>query len=165
MFRHYTLIVTGLFVVVGASFAAEKFQLTAAELKDQQSSMMLAKLACTQKITNGLVTKDFDEISEAAKELVRICVATEWAAHSDQIYAHHRVEMQKQAEKLEQMAREKNLEGAAFVYMNSLTTCINCHGYCRDVLRIADAPEQSQVVPIPTNEVEVRLPREVPFRR
>lgn len=165
MLRHFPLIVTGLFVVAGASFAAEKLRMTAAELEDHQSSMMLAKLASSQKITNGLVTKDFEEISQGAKELVRICVATEWAAHKDQIYAHHRIEMQKQAEKLEQMARQKNLEGAAFVYMNSLTTCINCHEYCRDVLRIADDPKKSRVVPIPTHDVEVRLPMDVPVLR
>jgi hypothetical protein len=159
-------VLTGLFAVAAASLAAEKLNYSVEEKAEQQSALMLAKLASTQKITNGLVSKDFEEISRGAKELVKICQATEWAGHQDQIYAHHRIEMQKHAEKLEQLARQRNLEGAAFVYMNSLTSCINCHEYCRDVLRIADDSESHfKVVPIPTREPEALSPDRTPIRR
>lgn len=165
MIRPFMLIVSGFFIVSAASLAAEKLNYSAVEKAEQQSALMLAKLSSTQKITNGLVSKNFEEIQSGAKELVKICQATEWAGRKDQIYAHHRIEMQKHAEKLEQLAQQKNLEGAAFVYMNSLTSCINCHEYCRDVLRIADDPEQFRVVPIPTSETEARLPDSAPLIR
>lgn len=122
---------------------------------EQQAALMLAKLACSQKITNGLVTKDFEEIQRGATELDRICNATAWASHSDPIYAHHRTELRRQSQKLAKMAHEENLDGAAFTYMQSLTTCISCHEYCRDVLRIADESKINlKAVPIPTNTSE-----------
>ncbi len=132
---------------------------------EQQAALMLAKLASSQKITAGLVTKDFEQIRRGAGELSRICDATEWAARSDQIYAHHRTELRRQTQKLMKMADERNLDGAAFTYMHALTTCISCHEYCRDVLKIADDHEPLQVVPIPVNEGEAARLKERPMRR
>jgi len=127
---------------------------------------MLAKLASSQKIVSGLVSKDFPEIRKGAEELSRICEATEWAAEHDQIYAHHRTELKRQSQKLIKMATEQNLDGAAYTYMHALTTCISCHEYCRDVLKIADGPDTfEKVVPIPvTEDMPMRLD-DRPMRR
>ncbi|MCA8982557.1 MAG: hypothetical protein R3C12_05695 [Planctomycetaceae bacterium] len=164
--RSCVFVLVGLLAVAFASLAEDKLDYSVKEKTEQQSSLMLAKLACTQQITNGLVSRDFTEVSEGARELVKICQATEWAARKDQIYAHHRTEMQKHAEKLDQLAKQRNLEGAAFVYMNSLTSCINCHEYCRDVLRITDDREsQLDVVPTPTSEPAAQSSDSVPVRR
>lgn len=131
-----------------------------------QSALMLAKLASSQRIVAGLVSKDFPEIRQGAEELNRICEATEWEAEHDQIYAHHRTELKRQSHKLVQMANEQNLDGAAYTYMHTLTTCISCHEYCRDVLKIADEPTTiERVVPIPvTEETPMRLD-DRPMRR
>lgn len=127
----------------------------------QQSShgpLMLAKLSASQRIVGGLVSEDFAEIRRGAADLRQICEATAWKGHSDQIYAHHRTELRRQTEKLIKMAGEKNLDGAAFSYMQSLTTCISCHQYCRDVLHIADElPMPGRVVPIPV-DIDAQLP-------
>jgi hypothetical protein len=48
--------------------------------------------------------------------------------------------------------------------MHSLTTCISCHQYCRDVLKIATADDMDKVVPIPVTEDEPRF-NERPVRR
>lgn len=140
----------------------------------RQAGLMLAKLASSQKIVDGLVLKDFNQIRRGAGELQRICEATEWAARSDPAYSHHRTELRRQAQKLSKMADQGNLDGAAFVYMHSLTTCIGCHEHCRDVLRIADerSPEH-RLVPIPVDDHpipgdgngEASLPSSQPIRR
>lgn len=131
---------------------------------DQQAALMRAKLASTQRIVDGLVSKDFTDISKGAEELIRICKATEWESHSDDVYAHHRRELIRQAEKMIHSAGRENLDGAAYSYIHALTTCISCHDYCRDVLKIAD-DNPRRVVPIPTT-VEVDAPaRERPVRR
>ncbi len=70
--------------------------------------------------------------------MVRICDATQWESNADDTYIQYRAELRRQASRLAQLAGEQNLEGAAFVYMHSVSTCISCHQHCRDVLRIAD---------------------------
>ncbi|MDP1798374.1 MAG: hypothetical protein Q8K78_12860 [Planctomycetaceae bacterium] len=133
---------------------------------EKLSALMLAKLASSQKVVSGLVSEDFAEIRRGAEELNRICEATEWAGHTDQIYAHHRTELKRQSQKLIKLADDRNLDGAAFTYMHSLTTCISCHQYCRDVLKIADdfAPG-NKVVPIPVTEDDDRIGQDRPVRR
>lgn len=131
---------------------------------DQQAALMRAKLASTQRIVDGLVSKDFDDISKGAEELMRICKATEWEAHSDSVYAHHRKELMRQAEKMVNSASRENLDGAAYSYIHALTTCIGCHDYCRDVLKIANG-DASRVVPIPTTVEDDTPLKDRPVRR
>jgi hypothetical protein len=152
MTQRWLLVTAVVFLIAGVVSAASETSQTEEEKSDQQGALMLAKLACSQKITNGLVTKDFDQIHRGATELGSICIATEWASHNDPVYAHHRMELRKQAQKLAKMAEEKNLDGATYSYMHSLNTCINCHEYCRDVLSIVDESKVNlKVVPIPNN--------------
>lgn len=131
---------------------------------DQQAALMRAKLASTQRIVDGLVSKDFEDITRGAEELIKICKATEWEAHSDSVYAHHRKELMRQSEKMLNAAARENLDGAAYSYIHALTTCIGCHDYCRDVLKIAGDPP-SRVVPIPTTVEEDMPLRDRPVRR
>lgn len=150
MTRRWFWATAGVFLIAGVVSAASEQSEPESESDAQQGALMLAKLACSQKITNGLVTKNFADIKQGATELGRICIATEWASHSDPVYAHHRLELRKQAQKLAQMADEKNLDGATYSYMHSLNTCINCHEYCRDVLSLVeDSDVNLKVVPIP----------------
>lgn len=108
---------------------------------EDQPALMRAKLACSEKIVEGLVAEDFDLIRAGAEQLVKITDATDWEANEDQIYAHYRQELRRTALKLSLLAEEKNLDGAAFTYMHSLTTCISCHSHCRDVLHLANEPD------------------------
>lgn len=142
-----------LLVLVGAawSFVQGDTKPSATERHEQQGALMRTKLASSQKITAGLVTKDFSEIRSGAEELRKVCAATEWASHSDQVYAHHRKELMLQAGRMIDAAEEKNLDGATYSYVHALTTCISCHAYCRDVLKIADRVPTTRVIPIPTS--------------
>lgn len=125
----------------------------------EESALMMAKLGSTQRIVEGLVSKDFSSIHKGAKELIKICKAGEWRAHQDDVYGHYRRELSLQAEKLMIAAERENIDAAAYAYIQSLTTCISCHDYCRDVLKIADA-NSVRVVPIPTTE-EATVPRSI----
>ncbi len=90
----------------------------------------------------------------------RICDATEWVGHSDPIYAHHRTELKRQANKLIKLAGDKNLDGVTYTSMHALTTCISCHQHCRDVLKIAEGSRRStRVIPIPVTD-EIPMPME-----
>lgn len=121
---------------------------------DELPALMRAKLASSQKVVEGLVAEDFDMIHKGALEMTKICDATEWHASDDQVYAHYRSELRRSAKKLMLLAEEKNLDGSAYTYMHSLTTCISCHEYSRDVLHIATKNPNLKVVPIPANDGE-----------
>ena len=117
-----------------------------------ESALMRAKVASSHKIMEGLVARDFPEIRSGAEELLRICRATAWEAHSDHVYGHYRAELIRQAAKLADAAEQSNADAATFAYMNVLTGCINCHDHCRDVLKIAGVKRKSKVVQIPTTD-------------
>ena len=116
---------------------------------DELAGLMRAKLASSQKVVEGLMANDFDLIRNGADELSKVCDATQWHATNDQVYAHYRADLRRSAKKLILLADEKNLDGASYTYMHSLTTCISCHAYCRDVLHVATTSPQFKVVPIP----------------
>ncbi|MCA9023462.1 MAG: hypothetical protein KDA74_25110, partial [Planctomycetaceae bacterium] len=120
MTQRWLLVTAVVLLIAGVVSASSENSKSEKEQSEQQGALMLAKLACSQKITNGLVTKDFEEIHRGATELGSICIATEWASHNDPVYAHHRMELRKQAQKLAKMAEEKNLDGATYSYMHSL---------------------------------------------
>lgn len=144
-----------LFVALGV--LATSMALLAAEREDsptqstiEVSALMRAKLASSQKVVEGLVAKDFDLIRKGGDEMSRICLATQWQGEDDQMYAHYRSELRRTGLKLVLLAEEKNLDGAAYTYLHSLTTCISCHDHCRDVLHVAT--KSPKLEPIPSNE-------------
>lgn len=146
----------GLFFVtvvgLGWSLLHAETKAPAKPLHVPQPALMRAKVASSHKIMEGLVAKDFNEIHAGATELKRICRATEWEAHSDPVYAHHRIELIRQADKLIAAADQSNLDATTFAYINALTTCINCHDHCRDVLKIANVKRTAKIIPIPTTD-------------
>jgi len=106
-------------------------------LVGSDEALMALKLASTQKTLEGLVEKNFQQIRKAGEELKRLDESRLWSDVDNPEYTHYRIELTRQAEKLIQLADAKNLDGAAFTYMNMVGTCINCHTHCRDVLKIA----------------------------
>ena len=117
-----------------------------------ESALMRAKVASSHKIMEGLVAKDFPEIRTGAEELKQICRGTEWEANSDPTYAHYRSDLIRQSNKLIDAADHSNLDAAMFAYINTLTTCVNCHDHCRDVLKIANTRRTARIIPIPTTD-------------
>jgi hypothetical protein len=116
--------------------------------------LMRAKLGSSHKIVEGLMAGDCTMISKGASDLQKICDSSNWRRHEDQVVTHYRNELRRGATKLVKHAESENLEGAAYTYMHTLTTCINCHEYARNVLRIADSDTPSPVVRIPVTERE-----------
>jgi hypothetical protein len=119
---------------------------------DELAGLMRAKLASSQKVVEGLMAKDFDLIGKGALELTKVCDASQWHASDDQVYSHYRSELRRAAKKLILLAEEKNLDGSAYTYMHTLTTCISCHEYCRDVLHVSGKNSARKVVPIPVTD-------------
>jgi hypothetical protein len=105
---------------------------------DATKVFMRGKLVSSQKVLEGLATKKFGLIKEGAKELQKMSDAASWKRSSDAVYLHHSREFRRLVDKLERLADDRNLDGASFTYMHMVGTCLSCHEYSRDVLRIAD---------------------------
>ena len=133
--------------------------------EDELAGLMRAKLASSQKVVEGLMAKDFDLIGKGGLEMTKVCDASQWHASDDQVYAHYRSELRRTAKKLILQAQDKNLDGAAYTYMHSLTTCISCHDYCRDVLHVSTRNSTQKVVPIPATDEESDADASRPRRR
>jgi hypothetical protein len=161
-----------LFGVLGASATvwamwawAQEAPSTPNHSTEELAGLMRAKLASSQKVVEGLMAKDFAMIRKGSEEMSKVCDATQWHATEDQVYAHYRAELKRTAKKLILLAEENNLDGTAYTYMHSLTTCISCHEYCRDVLHIAAKEPELKVVPIPASERESNSNPTPTFRR
>lgn len=116
--------------------------------------LMRAKLSSSQKVVEGLMAGDFTMIRQGGEEMQKICDSNQWRRGDDQVVGHYRSELRRSAMKLVVQAGDENLDGAAYTYMHTLSTCINCHQYSRNVLRVASAQGNSSVVPIPVTEEE-----------
>jgi hypothetical protein len=125
------------------------------------AAFMRAKLASSQKVLEGLVTKDFELIQAGADEMHHMSEAAEWRSIHDPVYEHYSTEFRRLTEKLSRLAEDHNSEGAAFTYLHITTTCISCHEYVRDVVHVAtdDAPDA------PTPRVAPPHVRRQPNRR
>ena len=95
------------------------------------ATLMQAKLASSQKITEGLVTKDFEMIRKGAEEWRRVSAATKWYSHNDPVFVQHRAELARNADKLIRVADEKNLDAATLAYTQLTISCVNCHKQVR----------------------------------
>ena len=165
--------VNGLWIAAGcigfittASLVASEWQQSSNAESRRSPVLMLAKLASTQKVVAGLVSKNFSEIKKGAEEMVQICDASQWQSNPDPVYGHHRTELRRQASRLVKTAEDQNLDGCAFNYVQTISTCISCHEHCRDVLRLAEIPRQdNMVIPIPTSEQELDWRRAPSLRR
>jgi len=116
----------------------------------EETVLMQAKLSSSKKLLEGLLRRDFDSISAAARELKRISKATEWPRQRDDVYEHFAEEFQRQCNQLETQADRLNHEGIKFTYLGLTSTCISCHDYIRDSRRVAEMTHPRDVRPIPS---------------
>jgi hypothetical protein len=117
---------------------------------EETEVLMRAKLSSSQKVLEGLLAKNFALIAEGAIEMKKISEAAEWPRTRDEVYEHYSAEFRRQCNKLESLAAKENHEGATFTYLHMTTTCLDCHNYVRDALRVAIEPNgHVQLVPAP----------------
>ena len=100
------------------------------------STVMHAKLTSTQHLLAGLLSEDYELIAKAAgtlRELARdVPPRTIEDGLDGTVYEHFRLELLRLASDLQQMGRERNLNGAAYLHGNITATCIACHKRLRD---------------------------------
>ena len=142
-------------VQAGAAGSEEKPDSNVVEIPVDGSALqksmlpyMHAKVGHSQRVFEGLVTRDFDKIALGAEALMLTSLSTPKVRpdkkRNDEVFDHLKLEFVRLSGQLQQMAADKNLEGAAYVTEKLNATCIACHQYLRDELpRIPSAVEHA----------------------
>lgn len=96
----------------------------------------------------ALLRKDFEAIARQSSKMKAISEAAEWPRARDRVYEHFGMIFRRQCGQIESMAKQRNHEGATFLYLQMTTTCIQCHDYVRDSLRVAEGGRKEvQLIP------------------
>lgn len=122
--------------------------------ESKSTALMFAKLSASNRIVEGMMAADYPRIQAAASQLADICSTQNWPNQNNELTDQWRSDLRRTALKLARLAGENNLEGVAHTYTQLMGTCLDCHSYSRDVLRVAGSINQmsnpnSGVVPIP----------------
>ena len=86
--------------------------------------------------------------------MMSICDDSQWESHPDPLFGHYKKELRRQASSLSELADQQNLDGAAFNYIQTISTCVSCHAHCRDILQTASVPNRVIKIPVVKGEFE-----------
>lgn len=111
----------------------------AEEKKKELKEQMKLKLSHSQEVLEGMVREDFAKIEKGANGLVVICQTLGWTEEKTKgQFKTHDTEFHNIAHELMNLAKEGNLEGVYYKYIQMTVSCIDCHQHIRDV----EAPEK-----------------------
>lgn len=109
----------------------------ATPISQAPGALMRSKMVHSQKVLEALLRKDLDGVARGAEQMKHISEAAEWPRARDEVYEHFGMVFRRQCNQLHSLASQGNHEGATFTYLQMTTTCIQCHDYVRDSLRVA----------------------------
>ncbi|WP_166831772.1 hypothetical protein [Thalassoroseus pseudoceratinae] len=105
---------------------------------------MRQKLKLSSHVLEGLVVEDFKQLSEAARELKTMSLATDWQVIRSSKYDQYSREFRSTTDQLSKAASEKNIDGAALAHVRMLMTCIRCHEHIRGA-EVTSLPRDNQI--------------------
>lgn len=105
--------------------------------RDELKDFMRAKLKHSQRVLEGLVMEDFDEVAKGSQELSLLSLAASWQVLQTPEYLDYSRKFRTAADSLTEKARKKDLTGATTAFNQLTVRCVECHKYMRAV-RMAD---------------------------
>ena len=100
-------------------------------MQKNASKFMARKLDDSREIIGGLATENFDLISKSAQDLMLLSHEADWKVIQSPQYLKMSSEFRSSAERLRDVANEKNLDGATLAYFEVTLNCVRCHKYVR----------------------------------
>ncbi|MCR9119155.1 MAG: hypothetical protein NXI22_19660 [bacterium] len=144
----------------GASFAFSEDDVVEPKPLSRKVFMRI-KLHSSEKVLEGIVTRNFDLIDSGAKEMKAMSEASNWPKADDETYKHYGAEFRRLCQKMSAMAKDKNLEGVSFAHIQITTSCIACHDYVHSSLkRTSDQSSPFQLIPNARSKTQPPEPRE-----
>jgi cytochrome c556 len=118
----------------GVTFVAlaSVMSLTAgANAEDKLAAFMRAKLEHSEKVLEGLAREDYQLIAKHSQAISLLCEDEMWAVLKTPEYLERSNEFRRSVNAITEAARQKNLEAAAFAYVDTTIKCVSCHKYVR----------------------------------
>jgi len=97
-------------------------------------AFMRTKLKASNQILEGLALEDTGLIEEGAKTLAEMSSVEKWKVSQDAMYRQFSTEFNRNASKLLEAAKERNIDRAALRWMDTTMSCIECHRFVRNDL-------------------------------
>lgn len=97
-------------------------------------AFMRTKLKASNQILEGLALEDTALIEEGAKTLAEMSSVEKWRISKDPMYRQFSTEFTRNANKLVEAAKERNIDRAALRWMDTTMSCIECHRFVRNEL-------------------------------
>jgi cytochrome c556 len=118
-------------LVVPAALGVAAFSGPQARAADDLSAFMKVKLRHAEKVLEGLATEDFELIVKNSQAISLLCEDEMWSVLQTPEYRERSLEFRRSVNAITEAARNRNLEGAAFSYIDSTMKCVSCHKYVR----------------------------------
>jgi len=100
---------------------------------EKLSVFMKAKLVHSEKVLEGLAREDYDLIAKHSTTISNLCLDELWMVLQTPEYAERSKEFRRSVYEITEAAQKKNLEAAAFAYVDMTMKCVSCHKYVRKV--------------------------------
>ena len=99
--------------------------------ENKLAAFMKGKLDHSQKVLEGLAREDYDMIAKHSQAISLLCEDELWSVIQTPEYLERSKEFRRSIYEITEAARKKNLEAAAFAYVESSMKCVSCHKYVR----------------------------------
>jgi len=125
-------------LAAGVYFATTPSAIAADTAQDDESeSIMQRKLAHAQDALEALALENFDAIADNANKLHQISIEADWQGIPNKDYSQYGDKFRLAASAMQEAAQDRNLDSAAWHYMQVVVSCVECHKAVR-----GDAPSE-----------------------
>jgi cytochrome c556 len=102
-----------------------------ANAEDKLAAFMKAKLDHSEKVLEGLAREDYALIAKHSQAISLLCEDELWSVLQTPEYLERSNEFRRSVNAITDAARKKNVDAAAFAYVESTMKCVTCHKYVR----------------------------------
>jgi hypothetical protein len=103
-----------------------------AQQRNELRDFMKQKLALSQAVLAGLTREEYTPVARAAKGLKELSEDAQWRVSPNVNYLRLSSEFQDLADRLQENAKERDLDGATLAYVRLTINCIECHKLVRN---------------------------------
>ena len=129
-----------LLVLSGLCMAGLLTSLTRSQQSDPLPIIMDEKLGYSQQLLEAIIFEDFHAVEGIADELHLLSELSSWDVILSPEYTRRSLEFQRVADRLAEVAADKNLDGLALGYVELTLQCFQCHRYMRETRRVENGP-------------------------
>ncbi len=95
------------------------------------TNFMAKKLDSARAIVSGLALENYDEINQAAQDLLILSHESDWNVIATESYLRMSSDFRGSVGRLQEAAQQKNVDSATVAFFEVTLNCVRCHKYVR----------------------------------